>query len=243
MINQFNVTDRKSEAHTSAYPLETILFFEKGGEILPAILRSVQFERDAKPKYLMVFDAECGTGCDDCPFANNTYIDEREETQCSGTLGFGMIDEDDLLRLFSESAEEIETKSKMRRTAERKMLNFYEKENHAKMVYIASPLAGDIDGNIQRAIQYSKIAAGKDVVPLAPHTIFTQYLDDTVQEERERGLEMGKALMMRCDEVWVFGSVISAGMRDEIKIAQRRGIPVRYFCENGEEKSNVQTNL
>lgn len=104
-----------------------------------------------------------------------------------------------------------------------------------KLIYIASPLAGDIAGNTKRALDYCRIAAKQDVVPIAPHTIFTQFLDDCDPEQRRIGMKMGVALLKRCEELWVFGDVISAGMRSEITVAVKHGIPVRYFDTNGNE--------
>lgn len=57
------------------------------------------------------------------------------------------------------------------------------------------------------------------MIPLAPHTIFTQYLNDAVPEQREQGLRMGHELLERCDELWVMGDTISRGMKDEIGLA------------------------
>ena len=46
---------------------------------------------------------------------------------------------------------------------------------------------------------------------------------------------MGMVLLTKCEQVWVFGSVISAGMRAEIAKAEKKNIPVRYFTEELEE--------
>jgi hypothetical protein len=51
-----------------------------------------------------------------------------------------------------------------------------------RLVYISSPLRGDVERNIQRARDYCAYAASCGVIPLAPHTIFTQYLDDEQPE-------------------------------------------------------------
>ena len=104
-----------------------------------------------------------------------------------------------------------------------------------KVVYIASPLAGDIEGNIERALGYCRLAAEQDVVPVAPHTIFTQFLADTNPLERKQGMKMGFEMLKRCDELWVFGENITAGMRSEITIAAKHGIPIRYFDTDGNE--------
>jgi hypothetical protein len=98
-----------------------------------------------------------------------------------------------------------------------------------KIVYIASPLAGDIQNNIQKALGYCRMAVSMGVVPLAPHTIFTRLLDDNDPEQRRLGMKMGYTLLERCDELWVFGSVLSAGMKAEITYAEKLGMPVRYF--------------
>jgi hypothetical protein len=94
-----------------------------------------------------------------------------------------------------------------------------------KLVYVCSPLRGDIERNIQNANEYCRIAAQMGVIPLAPHTIFTQYLDDTVPNQREQGLKMGLELLLKCDELWFFGTDVSEGMGAEIKLAQQNGIP------------------
>lgn len=97
-----------------------------------------------------------------------------------------------------------------------------------KMVYICSPLRGDIDENIKNAVCYSKDAANQGVLPLAPHTIFTQYLNDLIPAERQQGLKMGLELLARCDELWVYGSLISEGMQAEILYAKEHNMPIKY---------------
>ena len=101
-----------------------------------------------------------------------------------------------------------------------------------RLVYISSPLRGDMERNIQRARDYCAYAASCGVIPLAPHTIFTQYLDDAVLEQREHGLRMGRELMERCDELWVMGDTISQGMQEEIGFAHSLHLPVLYVSED-----------
>lgn len=101
----------------------------------------------------------------------------------------------------------------------------FQEVNLIKMVYICSPLRGDYGQNIKNAVRYCEIAAGLGVLPLAPHTIFTQYLNDTIPQQRQRGLDLGLALLEKCDELWVMGRKISEGMRGEIVQAQARGMP------------------
>ena len=102
------------------------------------------------------------------------------------------------------------------------------------MVYICSPLRGDVETNIQRANRYCLFASTQAVLPLAPHTIFTQWLDDNDPQERQRGIYLGLELLRRCDELWVFGSRISTGMAEEIKLATKLGKKISYYTDRCE---------
>jgi hypothetical protein len=100
------------------------------------------------------------------------------------------------------------------------------------MVYICSPLRGNIEENINKATSYCAYAAEQGVIPLAPHTMFTKFLDDTIPQQRQKGLSLGLELLKRCDELWVCGSIISQGMKSEIAAARQLNIPTRYLNES-----------
>ena len=101
-----------------------------------------------------------------------------------------------------------------------------------RLVYISSPLRGDMEKNKEKAKDYCAYAASCGVIPLAPHTIFTQYLNDAVPEQREQGLRMGHELLERCDELWVMGDTISQGMKDEIGLATFLQLPILYVSDD-----------
>lgn len=98
-----------------------------------------------------------------------------------------------------------------------------------KMVYIASPLRGDYNRNIQNAVEYCRLAGEQRVLPMAPHIIFSQWCNDSVPELREQGLELGIALLAKSEELWVMGKQISEGMRGEIAFAAEHSIPTFYI--------------
>lgn len=100
-----------------------------------------------------------------------------------------------------------------------------------RLVYISSPLRGDVERNIQRARDYCAYGASCGVIPLAPHTIFTQYPDDEQPEQREQGLQMGCELLGHCDEIRIMGNTISSGMREEIELAKKLVMPIFYVPE------------
>ena len=82
-----------------------------------------------------------------------------------------------------------------------------------KMVYFCSPLRGEPEKNIAKANEYAREEAMKGNCAIAPHCVFTQFLDDEVPEERSLGQEMGKTLLCRCDELLVYGRKSKPHMR------------------------------
>jgi len=103
----------------------------------------------------------------------------------------------------------------------------YNQENVKKLIYVCSPLKGDIENNIKKAIQYCRFVFLQGHIPYAPHVIFTQFLDDAVESERNAAIEMGNIMLLKCDELWVFGDTISSGMNSEMELAFRNKIPIK----------------
>ena len=96
-----------------------------------------------------------------------------------------------------------------------------------KKVFICSPLRGDIERNVMRALDHCREAAELGVLPIAPHAYFTRFLDDSVPQERALGMKLGRELLQMCDEVWVYNlERVSAGMAEEIALAKELGIQV-----------------
>lgn len=119
-------------------------------------------------------------------------------------------------------------------------LSAIEKEEKAlrafrPIVYICSPYAGDVEKNVKAAQRYSRFAVDKGYIPIAPHLLFPQFLNDRNPKERQLGLFFGNALMSKCSEVWVFGNRISEGTQSEIKRARWKNYRLRYFTETCEE--------
>lgn len=105
------------------------------------------------------------------------------------------------------------------------------------LVYICSPYAGDIEKNTYRARAFSRFAVEKKYIPIAPHLLCPQYLNE--ETERWLGLKMGIVFMGKCEEIWVFGDVISEGMAAEIDKAKRMRKKIRYFTDDLQEKEGM----
>lgn len=68
-------------------------------------------------------------------------------------------------------------------------LSLIEKEERAlrafrPIVYICSPFSGSVDENIAAAQRYSRFAVENGCIPVAPHLLFPQFLDDSNPKER-----------------------------------------------------------
>lgn len=100
-----------------------------------------------------------------------------------------------------------------------------------KRVYICSPCRGNYERNIDLAKSYSRDALEMGYLPITPHIYLTQLLNDNIPAERELGLRLGRELLALCDEIWVYGAANpSEGMRAEIELAGKLGIPVREMA-------------
>ena len=105
------------------------------------------------------------------------------------------------------------------------------------LVYICSPYSGDVEMNTQKARRYSRFAVDQDAIPLATHLLLPQFMSETT--ERDLALFMDRVIIGRCEEMWVFGSTISAGMAAEIAKARKRNMTIRNFTEECEETTEA----
>lgn len=110
-----------------------------------------------------------------------------------------------------------------------------------KKVYICSPLGGDVSANLEKAKWYTKYALKCGTAPVVPH-LYALVLDDDIQTEREKGRMAGMSLLWFCDEMWVFGDVISEGMEAEIRFCKNLNICIRYITE-AEVTKNIQDSM
>ncbi len=97
-----------------------------------------------------------------------------------------------------------------------------------KTVFIAHPIAGDIQENVKKVLAICEEIHSKDLIPVAPYLVSLQYLDDTVKEDRELGVLANLECFHRkyIDELWLFGNRISEGMRAEVDLARQLNIPI-----------------
>lgn len=98
-----------------------------------------------------------------------------------------------------------------------------------KLVIIESPHAGDIEKNVAYARRCMKDCLDKGEAPYASHLLYTQVLDDTIQDERDLGIEAGLCWGKMASKTVIYADLgVSPGMRLGIKRAMREKREVEF---------------
>jgi hypothetical protein len=84
---------------------------------------------------------------------------------------------------------------------------------------------------LTKAAIYSRSIAIRGDIPIVPHLYFAPFLNDRSDGDRKLGMAMGAELLSKCDMMYVYGEIISEGMKREIETAERLGIPIIYTRE------------
>jgi hypothetical protein len=98
-----------------------------------------------------------------------------------------------------------------------------------KLVYIAHALSGDWEGGVRAAKGYAYAAARAGYLPVVPYVLMDGILDDTDPEERALGMKLDIDQLRACDEIWLCGERVSAGMKAELAVADDLGLAYRRF--------------
>ena len=111
-------------------------------------------------------------------------------------------------------------------------------EEYYPLVYVCSPYRGDVEKNIDAARKYSRFTFEKKNIPITPHLLYPQFINDDDLFERNIAIhKINYVLIGLCKEVWVFGDEISEGMKREISVAKKRQKPIRYFNHEMKEEN------
>ena len=100
-----------------------------------------------------------------------------------------------------------------------------------RRVILESPYAGDVEANVAYARRALRDSLLRGEAPIASHLLYTQdgVLDDTIPDERARGIEAGLCWGTEAAATVVYvDRGISRGMEFGIARAEREGRPVEY---------------
>jgi hypothetical protein len=104
--------------------------------------------------------------------------------------------------------------------------------NHKKIVYIAHPISGDVEGNVSKILEIIKSInlLNPNIIPFAPYIADVLALNDSIPEQREKGIQNNLfVLESGCvNELWVYGTEITEGVKREIEIATKHDIEVVF---------------
>ncbi|MCY7190899.1 DUF4406 domain-containing protein [Streptococcus gallolyticus] len=109
------------------------------------------------------------------------------------------------------------------------------KAAYLPLVYVCSPYAGDVENNVTNAKRYSRFAVENHAIPVTPHLLYPQFMNDDDESEREMAMHFNYVLLGKCSEVWIFGGVMSRGMAREIALAKKRRMKLRWFTQDLKE--------
>lgn len=127
------------------------------------------------------------------------------------------------------------------------------RDEDMKIVYIAHPIGGDVANNLAKIKEIIKKLnlERNDIVPFAHYWVDCHALDDSIPEQRQRGIENNVVLLKAgfISEIWLYGGKISSGMKEEILLAKELGIPyyakdaVTEFALRKFEQQLIEDNL
>jgi hypothetical protein len=108
-------------------------------------------------------------------------------------------------------------------------LNYFKMKK--KIVYIAHPIGGNVEQNLNaiKAI-YRDLSLDDKVIPFAPYVTAVESLDDNSQVQRALGFSHNEAIFKSgcVDELLIYRSVVSSGIKTEIEWASEMKIPIKF---------------
>ena len=110
-------------------------------------------------------------------------------------------------------------------------------DEYYPLVYVCSPYRGNVEENVNKAREYSRFTFNKKNIPITPHLLYPQFLNDDDLFERNIAIhKINYVLLGLCKEIWVFGDDITEGMQREILVAKKRKKAIRYFNKDLKEE-------
>ncbi len=103
------------------------------------------------------------------------------------------------------------------------------------LAYVCSPYAGDTQANTALARRICGVLVARGRIPIAPHLLLPQFMNDTDPEQRELAMFMNRIVLSKCEEVWLYAPRVSPGMRDEAYWAHAIGTPIHFLDQDLQE--------
>jgi len=97
----------------------------------------------------------------------------------------------------------------------------------AKMVFIAHPMSGDVEGNTQKVVDICRKIHTAKLIPVFPSFTWRKYLGYTAKDnELATGVNEAYFRSGFIDELWLYGDRLTEGMKKEVRLAIECGIRI-----------------
>lgn len=106
-----------------------------------------------------------------------------------------------------------------------------------RRIFVCSPLRATethtYEQNVAITERLCRMVVEAGHYPFAPHLLYPRFLDDSNERHRATGIAAGCAFLAQCTEIWAYTPAYrpeapTNGMRQEIALAEKLGIPVIY---------------
>lgn len=99
-------------------------------------------------------------------------------------------------------------------------------------VYTCHRFSSDMAGAAKSLRRICRELVQENCVPICPQLLLPEFIHE--DNERDLAMRLCQEMLRACDEVRVYGSGLTPGMRVEISFAELLGIPVRYVSSAAE---------
>lgn len=112
-----------------------------------------------------------------------------------------------------------------------------------KLAFIAHPLRGDIDNNLDSVRDWYRFFTDRvhDTLFLTQWVIDCEVYDDSDEGQRRAGIDRNLALLEKCDALYLVGSGITPGMQEEMSVALKHGLEI--FNYTGWDTNTIEESL
>jgi hypothetical protein len=96
--------------------------------------------------------------------------------------------------------------------------------NNRTFAYVCAPYNAAREFPSEKTKEYCRTLLELGYLPVAPNMMFSQFMKDTVPQEREARRGMAQSLLRRCRVLVVCSDEITEEMETEIMLAKRLGM-------------------
>ncbi len=108
-------------------------------------------------------------------------------------------------------------------------------------IFVCSPYKGDTALNMLVAIKACRLIFEAGFVPFAPHLLYTQFVNESIESERNKGIACGLEFIPFCNAMVVIGEP-TEGMNKEIIAANNSKVAILHFYDIGSFETFVNDN-